>query len=175
MNMRGTRSTGILALIASTILLLPAMAQSEVPSAGGGSGTGYTCTDTTTADENGDILSGTKSCKCFGGKFSTDCKKMIDKGECANVSHPLDDGLVCTDEACFCTKKITSDSDRFGLGRFENVTDGTSNTLVLEETARDRKTEKVTARRGDAPTPEAATEEAEEAEPKERKVRDHRD
>ena len=127
------------------------------------------------------LLGGTtKSCSCIGGKNSIDCRAMLSECEPLENRDIRPDDLVCTSEACHCNKKISVDNDRFGLGRFENVTDGTSKTLMLGETVSDRKAEKVTARRGDAPTPEAptpeaATEETEEAEPKERKVRDHRD
>ena len=115
MSFREPKSISIFIFLIFFTLLLPVLATAKDINVGGGTQMGYTCTDETeTIDGN---TRGEKWCTCTGGRWGSDCKKMLKECDLGSLEGP--DDYVCTSTSCSCTKAKTNISDRLKRPQIE--------------------------------------------------------
>ena len=98
------KSISIFILCISCTVLLPVSAKARDINVGGGTQTSYTCTDETETIDG--TLRGEKWCTCTGGRWGSDCRKMLKECD-LNKLNDGPDSYVCTSTSCSCTKAKT--------------------------------------------------------------------
>ncbi len=104
MSFRGPQSISSFILLMTFTVLLPVSAKARDINVGGGTQTSYTCTDET--EDIGGSTIGEKWCTCTGGRWGSDCKKMLKECDLNKINDQL--GYVCTSTSCSCTKAKTT-------------------------------------------------------------------
>ena len=105
MSFRGPQSISSFILFISFTVLLPVSAKAKDINVGGGTQTSYTCTDETETIDG--RTRGEKWCTCTGGRWGSDCKRMLKECDRDKTFGGVED-YVCTSTSCSCTKAKTT-------------------------------------------------------------------